>query len=78
MNSDTVVGNQGSKIKKFVKHLLNDELVDVIGTDAHSNSHRAPRMAECADYLFKKYGDEYALRLLRENSITILNGEYID
>ena len=50
----------------------------MIGTDAHSNGHRAPRMAECADYLFKKYGDDYALRLLRENSITILNGEYID
>lgn len=78
MNSDTVIGNQGSKIKKFVKHLLNEELVDVIGTDAHSNGHRAPKMTECANYLFKKYGDDYATRLLRENSITILNGEYID
>jgi len=78
MNASTVIGGQGSKIKKFVKHLLNEELVDVIGTDAHSNGHRAPRMAECADYLFKKYGEDYALRLLRENSITILNGEYID
>lgn len=78
VNSASILGQQGSKIKKFIKRLLKEELIDVIGTDAHSNGHRAPKIAECAEYLYRKCGEDYAQRLLHDNAQTILNGEYLE
>jgi protein-tyrosine phosphatase len=57
---------------------MKEELVDVVGTDAHSNGRRAPRMRECAQYIYKKYGEEYAKAVLRDNAEHILRGEYLE
>lgn len=64
VNAGSVIGNLGFKVKQQVKHLLRDEQVDLIGTDAHSARHRAPRMKECEKYLRKKYEEDYCDRLL--------------
>lgn len=78
VNAGTVIGKHGSKTKKFIKNLLKDELIDVIGTDAHSNGHRAPKIAECAAYLYKKTGESYTNRLLHDNAQAILKGKYLE
>ena len=44
VNASSVIGESGKDIKKFIKKLMKDEMVDVIGTDAHSNGGRAPRI----------------------------------
>lgn len=64
INAGSVVGNLGFRTKQQVKSLLERGLVDLIGSDAHSSRHRAPRMQECARYLRKKYSEEYADHLL--------------
>lgn len=64
INAASLTGDCGHKTKQDVKKLLKEELVDMIGTDAHSDRHRAPYMEKCAAILYKKYGEEYANRLL--------------
>lgn len=78
VNAGSVIGTSGSKVKKFVKRLMKEEIVDVIGTDAHSNGRRAPRIQECAKYVCRKYGEEYAKAVLRDHAERILKGEYLE
>lgn len=68
VNSSSVTGDNGFRIKSYVKKLLRDHMVDFIGTDAHSDGRRAPCMEKCANILYKKYGAEYADALLGDNA----------
>lgn len=68
VNSASVTGDNGFRTKSCVKRLLKEHLVDFIGTDAHSDRHRAPFMEKCADILYKKYGAGYADALLGDNA----------
>ena len=78
VNANSVIGESGKDIKKFIKKLMKDEMVDVIGTDAHSNGGRAPRIRECAEYICKKFGYDYAKRVLHDNAELILQGKYLE
>ncbi len=78
VNASSVIGSAGKDVKKFIKKMMKDELVDAVGTDAHSNGHRAPRMQECAEYICKKFGYDYAKRILHDNAEAILRGEYLE
>ena len=78
VNASSVIGESGKDIKKFIKKLMKDEMVDVIGTDAHSNGGRAPRIRECAEYICKKFGYDYAKRVLHDNAELILQGKYLE
>ncbi len=69
VNASSVTGGNGKSVKKFVHGLLQEELVDFIGTDAHGNKHRTPEISKCRDILIKKYGFEYASLLLRDNAV---------
>lgn len=68
VNASSVIGENGHHTKRDVKKLLKAGLVDFVSTDAHSDGHRAPRMEKCAAYLYKKYGADYADRLLYKNA----------
>ena len=69
INAASVAGEQGLGTKQFVKKLLKDEIVDFIGTDAHHYERRAPRMKKCAEYLYRKFDEEYADAVLFGNAI---------
>ena len=49
VNADSITGENGRELKKFVKCLMDQDLVFCVGTDAHSCRHRAPRMKKAAD-----------------------------
>lgn len=68
VNASSVIGENGLHTKRDVKKLLKAGLVDFISTDAHSDGHRAPRLEKCAAYLHKKYGADYAEKLLYKNA----------
>ena len=72
VNASSVVGDQGFAAKNVVKKLLKAGLVDFVGTDAHSDGSRAPRLRKCAGYLEKKYGEIMTRKLMRENAEAIL------
>ena len=78
VNAGSVIGSNGKDIKKFIKKLMKDEMVDVIGTDAHSNGGRAPLIKECAEYVCKKFGYDYAKSILHDNAELILQGKYLE
>ncbi len=68
INAASVTGDNGRQAKKDTKWLLKQKLVDFVGTDAHSDGHRAPHMEKCAAILYKKYGKDYAEALLFGNA----------
>ena len=68
VNADSVAGNPGSALKKQIKRLLKEQLVDFIGTDAHSDGRRAPRMQECIAMLQKWCPSSYVKALVCENA----------
>ena len=47
-------------------------LVFCVGTDAHDDGKRAPRMRRAAEYVAKKYGEEYARRIFFGNAADML------
>ena len=47
INADSVLGYDGKYVKRLCRSLLEDGLVDVIASDAHSATDRPPRMREC-------------------------------
>jgi protein-tyrosine phosphatase len=68
VNTSSVTGDNGFAIKRNVRKLLKEQLVDFVGTDAHSDGHRAPLMDKCARLLCQKYDTAYADALLFENA----------
>lgn len=68
INADSIMGNHSRDEKKFIKYLLKEHMVDFIATDAHSDKRRGPYLADCAAYIKKKYGEQYACKLLWENA----------
>ncbi len=78
VNSATVIGEGGMRIKHFLKKLLKEEWIHFIGTDAHSMRSRKPDMAECADYICRKCSERYAAQLLYANAVNIINNRPLD
>ncbi len=69
VNASSVIGEVGRGIKKFVHKILEEELVDYIGTDAHSaNGNRKPAIKSCVSLLYKKYDSEYVADILYRNA----------
>lgn len=77
VNAASFFEKWGSEYKKRAKVLLKEGVIDLIGTDAHSNRSRAPKIAQCADYLVKKLGKERAEKILFQNPETILQDKRI-
>jgi len=56
----------------FVRRLLEEEIVDFIGTDAHKDRGRTPEMLPAWRYLVRKYDPEYVREICRENAVRIV------
>lgn len=72
VNAGSIIGNSGRSVKKFVKELLEAEMVFCVGTDAHDHKKRVPHMHKAAHYVEKKYGEEYARRIFFNNAAMML------
>lgn len=75
VNAGSITGDSGRKVKKFVKYLMDEDLVFCVGTDAHSCRTRAPRMRKASEHVRKKYGDEYARKIFYDNAKKMLRKE---
>lgn len=78
VNASSILGNVGKGLKKYTKKLLKNQYIDLVATDAHSTGTRSPRMNECARYITKKFGREYAEDLLIYNPKRIIEGKYLE
>lgn len=68
INASGVTGKVGNGMKKVIHSLLKEQLVDYIGTDAHSDRERSPQILECARTICRKYGNDYAEAVLSGNA----------
>lgn len=64
VNASTIAGKLGWKMKLYVEKLLKEQLIDFIGTDAHSDQNRSPKIQDCAKILYKKCDKSYADSML--------------
>lgn len=64
-----------NRIPHFVRGLLDDGRVSLIGTDAHRPEGRAPLMNACAAYLTRHYDEDYVRLLLHDNAEHIIRNE---
>lgn len=60
---------------RYIKHLLENELIHFIASDAHDLKTRTPNMSKCYEWLNKHYGSEYTDQLMYENAMYILQKE---
>lgn len=72
VNASSIAGEVGKDIRKQMKKLLKEHLVDLVGTDAHSDRRRAPRVQECIRTLEKWCEPEYVEALLCGNALKLL------
>lgn len=77
VNAGSIMGNFGAKTKRIAKKMLKQHQVHFVATDAHDLGKRAPYLSDCADYISKKYGEDYAAKLLYENPLCVIQDEDI-
>lgn len=75
INADSVMGEQGFGTKRFCHWLLKSRRAHFVASDAHDLKYRPPKLRACHDHVSKKYGEEYAAALFRENARVVLAGE---
>lgn len=69
VNADSVTGDNGWGVQRCVKALLKDNVIDYIATDAHDTKSRVPLLSRCYKYVVKKYGVEYADRIMKADVV---------
>lgn len=63
VNCASIIRKKGWHVRHFVKRMLENQLIDALGTDAHNVDSRAANMKEAYGIVKKKYGGKYAKRL---------------
>lgn len=72
INAGSITGENGRKARRFVKELMERDMIFGVGTDAHDPDKRAPRMKKAAAYVKKKYGEDYMRRVFFSNAAGLL------
>lgn len=75
VNADSILGKDGRKAKKFARKLIEEDLLDFVGSDAHDMKHRPSRIGACFDWIAKKYGKAYARWLFCEHPAELIKPE---
>ena len=73
LNADSIIGENGRKVKKFCKKIMKKNLLEFIGTDGHDTKVRRPSIIKCVNYLEKKMGCDYAKKILIDNPQKIID-----
>lgn len=77
VNAGSVMGKAGPKAKRFVRNILKRRQVHFIATDAHDLKKRAPYLSDCANFISKKYGEDYSEKLFGENPLCVIRDQDI-
>ena len=72
VNADSILGYEGNNLKQVCKKLLKKKCVSIVASDAHDIKHRPNNLAECYEYLKKKYDLDMADDLCIDNPRKII------
>lgn len=75
INSDSVSGKSGFKLKLFTHKLLKNNLADIMASDGHSCDMRPVRFTRAISIIERKYGMEMVDKLLIGNPNELLSGK---
>lgn len=75
VNVSSFQGGMFDEMAKRARYIMKNDLLDFIGTDAHSTGKRSPRIKETASYLYKKIGKKKAEEILFKNPGEVIRGE---
>lgn len=76
INADSVLGKRGFALKRCCHRLLKQGKAHFIASDAHDAQNRPPLLRECFEYVSRRYGEDYAQVLLRDNARALLSGQW--
>ena len=77
MDSQSLLGGFGLRVRMASRRILKEELIDVIASDAHRVEGRAPDLSEAYKYVLDRHGAKRAERLFYTNALRILKGKDI-
>jgi len=77
VNAGSVIGDCGGDAKKDIKRLLQRNLVHFVGTDAHDEKIRSPKISKCYRYVNKKFGEETAEQIFHKNPSMVIKNKII-
>ena len=72
MNAYSISEERNMDIKENALILLNEKLVDFVGSDAHRLEHRAPKVKSGIDFLYDNFEKEYVDDILYNNAYNLL------
>jgi protein-tyrosine phosphatase len=72
-NYDAVMGGQGRGVKKCLQTLLENGLIDYLGTDAHDTKKRTMQPGSCIRYLYDHYEQDYVTEICYGNGRSLLD-----
>lgn len=71
-NTEGFLSRFSFNVKKRLKLMLSEKMVDFVSSDAHGVSTRPPQMDKCYEIIKQKYGVEYADALCCNNALKLL------
>lgn len=77
VNTGSFTGGLFSKRVKFIKQLLRNHQIDVIGSDCHNTDSRKPCMREALKVIEKTADSDYLEKISEKNPEAIVSGNYI-
>lgn len=72
VNADSILGRDGWKTKRLCKKMMKENLIHFVGSDAHNLTDRTSNLGECAEFVRKKEGEDYAQELFVRNPMRII------
>jgi protein-tyrosine phosphatase len=78
MNSTSITGLMGERVMATAELLLTNNMVHVIGSDAHNIRHRNTNLTAAVDKITRLIGPEQAQRLLVVNPDNIIHNQDVD
>ena len=72
VNAGSILGREGFRQKHFCNKLLRNELVAVVGSDAHDMRVRRVELKDCAERISRKFHEETAARVMCANPLNIM------
>ena len=76
VNTSTILGKSGSKLRASVLNLIQKGYIDIIGTDAHGAKVRRPQAEQAIETLKKRIGPRELELLCRRHFYEIVRGEH--
>lgn len=76
LNADSIMGRCGFATKQVCHRLLKKGMVHFVASDGHDLRERPPVLKDCFEYVSKRYGEEYAWRIFRDNALELLSGKW--